>query len=451
MIWSPNWRRRLRRQALVVGVAIFAVAPIHATHAQDSGNMLPAEGAQPSAEPSLGTSLNARVSGEYRLRLDAYSNPGVIDRTVPDFVALQNRAFLRVDVGTDRIRAVAEIAGGLQSGREPASFPGDRGVELQQAYFAYSHPLGSGIAQLRIGRQPLVFGSTRFFSARDGTNIRRAFDGARVTWNAGSSEISAFAAQPVRNKPDIFNDDREPGEWVWGLYAQRIPQPVVKELDLYYAGLSRDHSAFAQGTEDETRHSLGVRARHRIGSWEQSFEGVYQFGSFGRGDISAFFVAAEVGYTFEAIPLRPKLLMRGGVISGDTDPSDADLQTFNPLFPNTSFFTKAALFGPANAVEVYPRVRIQATKDVDLTFGTDFFWRYSRADALYRPPALPRIDPKLGSSRYIGPLHTIELNWRVRPAITFGATYAYAQAGPFVREAGGRSVHYGLVELSTKF
>ena len=413
---------------------------------------LPFEGAQPSADPELGDDFNARFQGVYRLRTDAYINPGVTDRSVPDFAAVQHRLLVRLDAGTQTLRGVVEVAGGLQDGRRPSPYPGDRGVELQQAWLGYSTPAFGGTAQLRLGRQPIVLGSTRFFAARDGTNIEQAYDGARLIWTGRPTQVSVFAVAPVRNRDGgPFNDDPAPGQRFWGIYAHRLPQPLISQLDLYYVGLHRPSATFLQGTARETRHSFGLLARDQRGPWYSEVEGVYQFGRFGAGTISAFFASAQLGYTFENVAWRPGLFLRGDVISGDRDPKDHDLQTFNPLFPNTSFFSKAAIFGPANAIDLYPKLKVQPRKGVDVSIGADVFWRYSRGDALYRPAVQPRIAPGMSNARYVGPIYLTEINWQVTPAIFVDASYAYAKAEGFVRETGGRDLQYLLAEISLKF
>jgi len=63
---------------------------------------------------------------------------------------------------------------------------------------------------------------------------------------------------------------------------------------------------------------------------------VYQWGSFGRGEIRGWMVASDTGYTFPSLPLKPRLGVKANIASGDEEPADQDLQTFNHLFPKGS-------------------------------------------------------------------------------------------------------------------
>src|SRR6185436_9737650 len=116
-------------------------------------------------------------------------------------------------------------------------------------------------------------------------------------------------------------------------------------MDLYLLGLRRDDAEFDQGTHNERRRSIGTRIFGTPGAWDYNFELVYQWGSFGPGDIEAWTVASDTGYTLEGIPTQPRLGLRAAITSGDHDRTDSKLQTFNPLFPKGAYFGESALIG----------------------------------------------------------------------------------------------------------
>jgi Alginate export len=75
-----------------------------------------------------------------------------------------------------------------------------------------------------------------------------------------------------------------------------------------------------------------------------------QFGSFdsqrGKGSILAWSVGTETGYTLEPFFFSPRFSLRANVISGDHNANDANLQTFNPLFPKGKYFGEFTPGGP---------------------------------------------------------------------------------------------------------
>ncbi len=52
------------------------------------------------------------------------------------------------------------------------------------------------------------------------------------------------------------------------------------------------------------------------------------------------------------------------VISGDSDPDDGELGTFNPLFPRGKYFGALSPVGPRNLIDVKPTLTVHPRSDV---------------------------------------------------------------------------------------
>jgi Alginate export len=72
-------------------------------------------------------------------------------------------------------------------------------------------------------------------------------------------------------------------------------------------------------------------------NWEPNF----QWGTFGSASIRAWSLSTETGFTFDRIRFHPRPLLRADVYSGDGNPANQALGTFNPLFPRGAYFTPA--------------------------------------------------------------------------------------------------------------
>ncbi len=141
--------------------------------------------------------------------------------------------------------------------------------------------------------------------------------------------------------------------------------------------------ASTRGGARETRHSVGARLWRIAKPLDYNFEFIYQWGSFGNGDIRAWTAASDTGYTFESLPLHPRLGLKADITSGDRDPNNPDLQTFNPLFPKGAYFSEDGLIGPANHIDLNPSVDLHFTEGLTLSVNWDFFWRESTHDGIY--------------------------------------------------------------------
>lgn len=359
---------------------------------------------------------------------------------------LLQRYMLHGDLHFGRdVRLFAQLKSGIESGREGGPRPPDEDrLDLHQAFLDVSHGQAREQVTLRLGRQELQYGSSRLVSTREGPNVRQSFDGARFLLRKSDWRVDGFAARPVETNPPLFDDGPDPTRAFWGVYAVH-PFPLLPggNIDLYYLGLDREDAEFDQGIAHELRHSVGTRLWGKSGAWDYDTEMVYQFGRFGRGDIQAWTVATHTGYTFRDTRFTPRISLRADVVSGDGDPRDRRLGTFNALFPRGSYFGEAGLIGPANLIDLHPALDLRLRPNVTLTADCDFFWRESRNDGLYGN-AINLIRSGRGSdARYVGHMPSLTAVWQIDRHLSFTASYSHFFAGPFLRESGpGRDVDF---------
>src|SRR5258708_32986336 len=241
----------------------------------------------------------------------------------------------------DYFRIFTQFKSGLEEGRNGGPRPTDRDdFDLNQAFFDVRVPFAERDSlTFRAGRQEIAYGSSRLISAREAPNVRLSFDGVKAILKLGGWQLDAFAVKPVRTKAGVFDDDPDPNQNFWGFYAvSPVSWLPGGHVDLYYLGLDRKNTRFDQGTANELRHSVGTRIWGGKAGWDYNLEFVYQFGSFGSGDIQAWTVASDVGVTFANALFEPRIGLKANVTSGDVNPSNRDLQTFNPLFPLGAYF-----------------------------------------------------------------------------------------------------------------
>jgi hypothetical protein len=252
----------------------------------------------------------------------------------------------------ENFRFFTQFKSGLESDRNGGPRPTDRDdFDVHQLFADARLPwTDERSLTLRVGRQELSFGTQRLISVRESPNVRQSFDGVRATLRWDAWQLDAFATRPVETKPGVLDDGPDPHAKFWGLYGVAPFKPLPGgKVDFYYLGLERDGARFDQGTAREMRHSVGTRLWGQHAGWDWNFEFVYQFGGFGDGDISAWTAASDTGFTFADAPWSPRLGLKADVTSGDRDPNDRDLQTFNPLFPKGAYFGETGLIGPSSA------------------------------------------------------------------------------------------------------
>ncbi|WP_439448361.1 alginate export family protein [Stenotrophomonas sp. ATs4] len=327
----------------------------------------------------------------------------------------------------------------------------DTGAEVLQGFVDVSLPSRDAGATLRVGRQVLAYGSERLVSVRYGPNVLRAFDGGLLAWRTSHSRTEAFLLRPVRNAMGSFNDRGDPQRRLWGVYTTFQDPGNHRDtgVDVYYLGLSNDHARYDQGEGAETRNTLGSRWFGRRNGWNWDLEGFFQYGSFAGVPVRAWSLASDVRHRFDAWPLTPQLGLKANIISGDRDPDDRALQTFNVMFPKGKYFGESGQVGPTNLINLHPSLELDLGGGWSLASAVVFYWRQSVRDGVYgvagnllRPAGNSR-------ARYIGTQADLVLGREISRQLSVEAAYSIFKPGRFIRDTGrADTVHFiGLEAL----
>ncbi|MEO5716884.1 MAG: alginate export family protein [Luteolibacter sp.] len=396
----------------------------------------------------LGASENIHLSlgGDLRERYESYNEPSFGLRGIGQDDYLLQRVLLSADLSAgDYFRVFAQLGSHVAMGKQAPVSPTDVDeFDIQQAYVDFGWPLDpDSKLLLRTGRQEITFGSGRLVSVRDGANIRRSFDGARLTYTSGGLKVDAFAARTVDLENGGLNDATNTDESLWGLYSV-LPVAWLPDghADFHYLGLDRHDAVFEQGTALEKRHSFGTRLWGNPGSWDYNYEAVIQCGTFGSADILAWTLATDTGYTFASLPWKPRIGLKADIASGDPDSNDGRLSTFNALFPKQPYFSEASLIAPSNIIDLHPTLEFQITDEISFTTDWDFFWKHRSDDAVYSPPGRPLVEAGQSDSHYVGSQANVGIEWQVNPCTSWAVYYSHFFAGPAVTGAGGRDVDF---------
>ncbi len=396
--------------------------------------------------------IDLSFGGEAREMVEGYRNEFFSTAGDADSVYLLQRFLLHMDYHAgDRFRLFTQLQSSFEDGKPGNSDVNE--VDLHQLFADVNFQLDSETTlTIRGGRQELSFGSERLIGVREGTNNRRAFDAGKIIYKTGDLRVDVFGGSPVEWDQGAFDDQVIDGVSLWGIYTTfSLRKFTDAKVDLYYIGLHRSEATFSQGTAKEERHTIGGRLFGGNGRWDFNHEAVYQFGHFGRGDIRAWTVATDHGYTFDSARTKPRIGLKAAIASGDRDRDDDRLGTFNPLYPRGNYFTEAALLGPQNFMDLRPGIGLKITEDISLDLGADFYWRQSTDDGVYRPSGSQIYSGDESRARFVGTDLSVSAEWRATSYFTVAGAYTHFFAGKFIRDAGGADVDYGSVWLTYRF
>lgn len=384
---------------------------------------------------SFGGELRERVEGNYD------PNFGIGGLSADSYLLQRITLLADVHLG-ERIRFFVEGISGIVEGETHTPPPVQQDpYDLQFAFLEVVPWLTEDQRlALRVGRFGMSFGAGRLVATRAAPNIPFRFDGVEALYTRPMWNVTAFLTQPVKDSGHISAENH--ATTFWGLYVTRyFDVRHTTGLDLYYLGIDNESATFASGTANEHRHSLGAREFGVWNHWDWDAEQVLQVGSFGSDSILAWTAAVNSGYTWDAT-WQPRLGIKTGVTSGDHDPNNGRLETFNALFFKSGYFNDASLIRPQNIISVHPTLTVNPSKAVSLDGGVSPFWRYSREDAVYAVPGFISVPPNKNASSYVATAVDVNLTWQLQRHISVQASYVHFFTGSYIHEAGGKDVNY---------
>ena len=351
----------------------------------------------------------------------------------------------------EHMRLFAEFISAFAIDREPFQRRVDENrLDVLQAFADLRLPLRDhdDHITLRAGRQMLGYGSERLISNRYGPNVLETFDGVKAFGELGFWGADVFWVRPVENDLKILDDQTDENRALWSFYLTRRFDSKEDGFDVYYIGYEEDNATFNQGSADERRHTVGTRIFGKASGWDWNGEAFYQFGTFGGSDIQAWSFGSDTGYTFSRAPWTPRLSLKGNIVSGDDDPADADLQTFNALFPKGKYFGEIGLLGPYNLINLHPAVEVEMNKHWSASIAAVFYWRESTRDGIYDNAGnLVRSDGG-STARYIGTQAELLLNYHPARNWEFECAVSRFAPGRFIEETGrSKDAYFASVEI----
>jgi hypothetical protein len=375
------------------------------------------------------------LSGEIRYRPEGFRIRPTEERPSTSDGYLLQRYLAGADVRLGpRARLFAEVQSGLVNGRLRSPRPTDQNsVDLHQGFVEWRHRSGERLTSIKAGRQELAIGSTRLISASPGLNVKRSFDGVSGVTRSRSWAFAAAAARGVQLEGGAFDDSSDSGQTFWGVAGSRTnPWLLQGELGVYYLGLDRSSSFYAQGSGPEQRHTIGLkwtRARSQV-TW--NYDGLIQWGTFAGASIQAWAFATETAFQVSSAGWRPRVSVRADVASGDRDAKDPALQAFNPLFPGNSYSGAVGLLGPTNLTDFTPAVTLQPARTLTLGFEAPSYWRTTLDDGVYATDLRLLLRPETGEGRYVGTNPGILVVWQATRHLQVQGVVTRFVAGRFL-------------------
>ena len=354
---------------------------------------------------------------------------------------------------SQRFRIFAELQSGLINGRINTPRPTDRNtLDLHQAFIEWREGRGKEREfSAKLGRQELTLGSSRLISASPGLNVKRSFDGVVINYKRPSWHLAGAVAKLVSLSSGFFDDRPDHQQTFWGFAASRTRFMSPRgEIGSYYLGVDQLGAAYVQGIGRDQRHSVGVKWTAIASRVDFNYDAIFQWGSFSGAPVRAWAFASETGLRFAKTPWRPRFSIRADVASGDQDRNDPALQSFNPLFPGSSYAGAVGLFGPTNLTDVNPSVTFIPHRRIVLIVECPSYWRTSLEDGMYNTLRRVLLPPAVGEGRYVGSNPGVVVVWQATAHLRVQGAVTRFLAGGFLERTFVRN-GFGFFSLAATY
>ncbi|MBI5237935.1 MAG: alginate export family protein [Deltaproteobacteria bacterium] len=333
-------------------------------------------------------------SGEIWARYDFMDNYDFDKATKDRKETIFPRTRLALDFGFQRIGGRVQVQDFRRFGDPLKSFTDKSDTEIREAY-ADLIGIPAEDIDITIGRQAIDRGEGRILGSNDWHWIGRTHDAAIVT--ARPAAHQKWDAMFIKVNEVSIGDEWnvESGAYVAGLYASLSLKPFDK-LEPYYFYQSYDsktspslvpqiQSSWPQGKGFKA-HTIGVLTKLDI--TEEvflGFEGNIQAGDFGAKDLNSFLLHAKLGYEtgMEGIS---SIALSYDIYSGDKDPNDGVINTYQPLFPSNYEHTGLiGWFGMKNLTDFRLSMGGAVFRSLAWKLDGHLFRAHRLGDGLYLP------------------------------------------------------------------
>jgi len=378
--------------------------------------------------------------GQARYRFDYFNNSnfgaGVQDEN--GFHLFRLLANVDAHFGPN-IRVFFQGISALEADRSGGPRPGDTDdIDIQQLFGDFRVPIDDSRAlTFRVGRQELIYGAQRLISPNDWANVRRTFDGAKVSLSLPNDTLDAFWTQPVISTKRKLNSDDDNTSFA-GIYNVTALPMVLPEantkVDAYFLALNQTRSSTVAVSNDT--YTVGGRFHSTPAPWDMDVEGDWQFGRFDSQRLCAYSIAAEGGYTFSNIIFSPRAWLGFDLASG----SGSGAHRFNQLFPpQYMYLGHLYALGRQNLIDLHPGVSLSLRHDITLSAEEHIFWRQNSSDGLYNLTGGVVRAADGSKDAYVGNELDLSATWQIQRHLFAYVGWAHFFTGTFIEQTGAHA------------
>jgi hypothetical protein len=356
---------------------------------------------------------------------------------------------------TDNLRLFGELAASFVDGLQtrPVQATDRNTLDLAQGFVELSSDGPMPAWRLRAGRQQIAYAWQRLLDPRDPANSRMPFDAVRVLYQQPGLSGGLLWGRPVQTRVGSFDDRSDDGQRLWGAHVEmplRSDAPAAAKLEAIYLDTRQDARRYAGVVGEDHRQTLSVRFSGAYASWDYDLELIGQHGRFAGQRVRAWQGSLFAGYSFDHA-WKPRLGLRMEASSGDKNPGDGEVNTFNGLYARASVFDGSML--TSNVRYFGPELVLRPSDKLWIDLYVLKLQRQSLHDGVYAAGWRVVQPGDANDARDIGVRKVMWMKYRFNDFASLDLYVHHTRAGAFLREGArrGRDYLYVAPYLTLRF
>ncbi|MBN2069669.1 MAG: alginate export family protein [Opitutales bacterium] len=367
-------------------------------------------------------------------------------------------------------------------------------IGLHQAWLKADKLLGEHLS-VKAGR--MTYNGIDYLDSRDGTKFNtlkemrladrllssfewsafaRGFDGIRAESTLGEVALTGSWFYPTEGGWEAnFNETIE--EVRIATLGATLPKGMLHEdieVSFFYYNYedSRDCSQRVDNSgtarTEEAAINMHVLGGYLVGvskagegQWDYLLWGAYEDGDWYEQDHSAYAFTAETGYQWNHMTWKPWIRFGYFLGSGDSDPNDADHETFFQLAPGTRKYQLFPYYDLQNSESVYTQLILSPTEKLKIRLDYSNNRLAESTDLWYMGTGVTQEDGSIfgylgrpsGGKTQLSQDASISISYQISPSLQIEAFYAHVWGNDIVESIYPESsdADYCYVQTTYKF
>ncbi len=327
-------------------------------------------------------------------------------------------------------------------------------MDIRQLYAKYEEEvlvdaIGLNKLFLQGGRQEFNYGAERLIGGFNWSNVAQTFDGGKVGFHFSPFhlQLDIFAGDKTsikspREQDDLFDGSSK--DRVYAYYATaKVFQETLVENYLIHRQTWKNISFGPSGSGEVDNYTFGGRLKNKLPNrMDYEIETAGQWGNFNDQAVRAMMAVGILGYTFDA-QWQPRLAFEFDYGSGDSNPSDGKMTTFDNLYPtNHPYYGYMDLMSLQNINDYRYQFSIKPNKKLKLSTDVHILYLDTPKDALYSAARTVTRSAPVGSSdlsAHVGNEVDLLADYKQNSSISFLVGYSHLFPGGYLKDTGANN------------